>query len=132
MQILHYLMEKPRLIVIEDDEFLAHAYQQFLRKTPYEVSIIRDGAEAIKAIWELKPHLIILDLILPHVTGIEILRTLRGNPATASIPIIIASNIDSVETKAECNKLGIQGYFIKSNISLQELSDLCQKYLRST
>ena len=124
-------MNKPHLVIIEDDGFLAHAYQQFLREAPYEVTIVRDGAEAVRTIWEQKPQLIILDLILPHVMGIEILRTLRASPATASTPVIVATNLDDEETMAECTRLGVQDYFIKSNVSLQELSALCKKYLDS-
>lgn len=123
-------MSNKKILVVEDDEFLFDAYRLKLEKENFEVAIAHDGEEALKQADLFKPDLIILDIVMPKMDGIETLKRLKKNPRTSSIPIIIASNVDQAEKVNECKQLGAVDYFVKSNITINSLAEKC-RYLIS-
>src|SRR3989338_5059439 len=114
-------MINKKILVVEDDEFLFDAYRLKLEKENFEVAIAHDGQEALKLVNSFKPDLIILDIVMPKMDGIETLKRLKKNSLTASIPVIIASNLDDTQKIYECRRLGAVDYFIKSNITINSL-----------
>lgn len=120
-----------KILVVEDDEFLLDAYKAKLEKGGnYQIDVARDGEEALTKVSSFKPDLIILDLILPKKNGLEVLKELQANEATKNIAVIIASNIDQKDTVKEGLQLGAKEYFVKSNISINELREVAAKYLK--
>jgi len=91
---------KPRILVVEDEPDVVELLEFNLRGAGFEVVSAGDGAEALKKAREQTPALVILDLMLPEVDGLEVCKILRRHPATAAIPIIMltakASEIDRV------------------------------------
>jgi CheY-like chemotaxis protein len=83
----------PTILVIEDDRFLKIATKLILSKAGYSVLGAGDGEEALSIVDESHPDLILLDLMLPKVSGLDVLRTLKGNPDTASIPVIVLTSL---------------------------------------
>ena len=82
-------MAAPRVLVVEDEDSLATLLQYNLDKEGYQVSIAGDGEEALVQIDEAMPDLILLDWMLPKVSGIEVCRRLRARAETRNLPIII-------------------------------------------
>ena len=82
-------MSTPRVLVIEDDDALATLVQYNLEKEGYDVAVAGDGEEGLVQIDERLPDLVILDWMLPKVSGIEVCRRLRSRPETRNIPIIM-------------------------------------------
>lgn len=96
---------KVRILVIDDNRSLVRLYERLLQKAGYEVLTAFDGLEGLWKALNKKPDLIILDIIMPKMDGYEVCRRLKGNPATADIPVLILTRKgslagpDSVKTK---------------------------------
>lgn len=118
-----------KVLVVEDDNFLANAYRVKLTKSGFEVKMTRDGSEAIDALSSFTPDIIILDLVMPRKDGFSVLEDLKANQNWKNIPIIVASNLSQKEDIDKGLKLGAQDYFIKSDLSLDELVAKINKLL---
>jgi two-component system, OmpR family, alkaline phosphatase synthesis response regulator PhoP len=78
-----------RVLVVEDDRDIAELVERYLQKAGFAIELLSSGRDALKAIADRTPDLLILDLMLPHVDGLEICRAVRSEPRTAAIPIIM-------------------------------------------
>ncbi|HXE81563.1 MAG TPA: response regulator [Vicinamibacterales bacterium] len=81
-----------RVLIIEDNEILAHAYAASLRTAGFQVAVARDGQAGLDAVGRFTPDIVVLDLMLPRVPGIDVLRRIRSDEAHAAIPVIVFSN----------------------------------------
>ncbi len=111
------------ILLVEDDRFLRRGCEVSLRRRGYTVLTAADGEEALRAIRAEAPALILLDLLLPKVTGLEVLRTLRSEEKTRAVPVLVLSNSSNERDVEEVRALGIAGYLVKANLSLQDLGD---------
>jgi two-component system phosphate regulon response regulator PhoB len=118
-----------RVLVAEDDRYLRKAAEARLRQHGFTVLTAADGEEALRVAMAEKPDLILLDLIMPKVQGFEVLRALKEAPVTAHIPVIILSNLSQDSDRAQCMQGGAAAYFIKANLSLQDLVQKVQATL---
>jgi len=118
-----------RILLVEDDRFLRRACEVSLRQRGFSVTLAADGEEALRQVRAERPDLILLDLLMPRMTGIEVLRTLRAEPATREIPVLILSNSSREQDFEEIKTLEVSGYFVKANLSLQELGDQVTRLL---
>jgi DNA-binding response OmpR family regulator len=110
-----------RVLVAEDDRYLRRAAEARLRQQGFNVLIAADGEEALKVAQAELPDIILLDLIMPKLQGFEVLRTLKGDAATARIPVIVMSNLSQDSDRAQCLESGAAAYLVKANLSLQDL-----------
>jgi len=111
-----------RILLIEDDRFLRRAAEASLKRKGFVVRTAVDGEEALKLAATERFDLILLDLILPKVQGFEVLRGLKSQSQTASIPVIVLSNLGQEHDVQQAIALGAMAYFVKANVSLEELS----------
>ncbi|HEY7952807.1 MAG TPA: response regulator transcription factor [Solirubrobacteraceae bacterium] len=100
----------PRVLVVEDDEDIAQALQRSLRMEGYEVRCAADGEQALEHGHIFAPDLVILDLGLPRVDGLEVARTLRQG---GDVPILILTARDAVESRVEGLDSGADDYLVK-------------------
>lgn len=112
----------PRILLAEDDRFLRRAAEATLRQHGYTIATAADGEEALRLARAEPPDLILLDLIMPKMQGFEVLRLLKQDPATRAIPVIVLSNLSQDSDMTQAEELGAVGYFVKANMSLEELS----------
>jgi len=112
-----------RVLVVEDDRFLRRACEATLRRRGLTVLGAGDGEEGLRLARAEAPDLILLDVLMPKLTGLEVLQALRGAEATRSIPVLILSNSSSPRDLEAIAALGVAGYWVKANLSLQELGD---------
>ena len=112
-----------RVLVGEDDRFLRRACEASLRRRGLTVLGAGDGEEGLRLARAEAPDLILLDVLMPKLTGLEVLQALRGAEATRSIPVLILSNSSSPRDLEAIAALGVAGYWVKANLSLQELGD---------
>ena len=110
-----------KILVIEDDLFLRDLVYQRLQGAGFEAHQAADGEEGLKKIIELKPDLVLLDIILPNLDGFEILKRKGENPEIAQIPVIILSNLGQKEEIEQGLKLGARDYLIKAHFTLDEI-----------
>lgn len=124
-----------KILIIEDDRFLRDLIQQKLTKEGFTTLIAVDGEEGAKITKEQKPHLILLDLILPGMDGFEILRKLKGDSETSAIPVIVLSNLGQKEDMDRAMKAGADDFMVKAHFTPTEIiskirSILEEKYFR--
>jgi len=112
-----------RVLLVEDDRFLRRACEASLRQRGLAITTAVDGVQALDKARDQPPDLILLDLLMPRMTGIEVLRALRADESTRRIPVLILSNSSREEDTKEIKELGVSGYLVKANLSLQELGD---------
>src|SRR6516164_2959985 len=100
----------PRVLVVEDDDAIAQVLQRSLRMEGYEVKIAGDGISALDLAHAFLPDLVILDLGLPRMDGIEVAKTLRQ---TDDVPILVLTARDAVESRVEGLDAGADDYLVK-------------------
>jgi len=110
-----------KILIIEDDKFLRELIARKLTGEGFDISEAVDGEDGIKKIKEEKPDLILLDLILPGIDGFEVLKKTKEDAATASIPVIILSNLGQREEVEKGLKLGAIDYLIKAHFTPGEI-----------
>jgi signal transduction histidine kinase/CheY-like chemotaxis protein len=113
-----------RVLVVEDDRRSADLVRVYLEGVGYAVSVARDGVEGLELARQLNPRAVILDILLPGLSGWELLARLKGDPATAAIPVVIASMLDE---RGAGFALGAAGYLVKpiGRDELLEALDRC-------
>lgn len=118
-----------KILVVDDDRDTADLLQLQLRQIGFPLSsVAADGVQAIQMILEEKPDLILLDIILPYVNGLEVARRLKANPRTRSIPILAVTARVMPGSREACLDSGCDGYLAKP-YSLQELEAAVRKLL---
>jgi DNA-binding response OmpR family regulator len=110
-----------RVLLADDDRYLRRAAEARLRQQGFTVLTAADGEEALQVALAERPDIILLDLIMPKVQGFEVLRALKQAESTAAIPVIVLSNLGQESDRAQCLENGAAAYFVKANLSLQEL-----------
>jgi CheY-like chemotaxis protein len=110
-----------KVLIIEDNETLNEAYKLILEKDGHEVTTAFNGEEGLEKLKDLSPDLILLDMLMPKMDGLEFLR--HFNPSNfPKTTIIILSNLNEDEQVEEARKLGAHRYILKANTSPRELA----------
>jgi DNA-binding response OmpR family regulator len=106
-------MEKLKVLVSEDDKATQKLYDRFLPEGIFDLRLAKTGGEALEIYRTWQPEVIILDLMLPEISGYSVLREIREELQNKTIPIIISSSLSKRDDILSCAKFGIQGYFTK-------------------
>lgn len=117
------------VLLAEDDRFLRRAAETKLRQCGLDVRVAVDGDEALALAREQAPDLMLLDLLMPKRDGLSVLKALKADAATEGIRVVIISNSSKDLEMQNASDLGAVDYWIKSNLSLQELCDRVQRLL---
>jgi DNA-binding response OmpR family regulator len=110
-----------KIMIIEDDRFLSSLMKARLEKEGFTVAQAFDGEEAMQILKTDLPALIILDLIMPKVTGFEVLQMISITPQLDKVPVVIVSNLAQDSDIEKARQLGAREYFIKVKISIDDL-----------
>lgn len=113
--------ELKRIMIIEDDNFLSSLMKVRLEKDGLTVIQAFDGEEATELLKTERPNLFILDLIMPKVTGFEVLKTISMTPELSNTPVIILSNLAQDSDIQKARELGAKEYFVKVKISIDDI-----------
>lgn len=108
-----------KILIVDDSRFLRIANERALVKAGYEVITSADGEEGLMLAQEHKPDLVVLDMLLPKLSGPEALRTLRKDPETASIPVMVLTSL-SQSDQEKLIKEGATSYFAKSEFMVDK------------
>jgi putative nucleotidyltransferase with HDIG domain len=107
------MMEKLRALIVEDDRITQEFYNSFLAEEVFERHLAENGKEALVAYHKWHPEVIILDLMLPEVSGFIVLKEIRDHLGDKETPILISSTLSKKEDILSCAKLGVQAYLAK-------------------
>lgn len=119
---------KKKILCVEDEHFIGELYMRALSRAGYEVTVEIDGAKALALAQSDQYDIILLDLMVPNMTGIEVLETLRDPTKTPNLhsKIIITTNLEQSEEKRAAIEKQADGYLIKANVTPNELVSFLQ------
>jgi len=109
------------ILIIEDEPILQKMLSLALAQEGYEVKNALDGEIGLKLAKEIKPDLILLDLILPKVDGFEALKELKESSLTKDTPIIVLTNLESTQEIERALAMGASTYLVKANYDLKDI-----------
>ena len=118
------------ILLTEDDPFLIDIYSKKLKEAGFEVKIARDGKECLIAIKEKKPDLLVLDIVLPQISGWEILNEIKKDPNLKDLKIIVLSNLGQKKEVEEGLRLGATKYLIKAHYTPSEVVKEIERVLK--
>ncbi|MBX6334154.1 response regulator [Candidatus Saccharibacteria bacterium] len=121
--------KKPTILIVEDEQALNEAYQTILRKAGYTVQVAFDGQEALEVAQMEEPAIILLDLRMPRMDGIEFLRNYNLRQEHPNVKVIVFSNYDMQKEIDEAYDLGADRYFMKALASPKELLQVVENTL---
>lgn len=107
--------------MVEDEPLLANLLRQRLEKEGFLVTWNRDGEQAMNTLRASKPDLVLLDVILPKISGFKLLETMKVDPTIERPPIIIISNLGQDSDIQKGQALGAVQYFVKAKLSIEDL-----------
>lgn len=112
-----------KILIIDDDKIFSKILKDGLTQgvNKHEVSVAHDGEEGLEKVKQDRPDLIVLDMMMPKIGGIEFLKKIKLFNITPQIPVIISSQLMDVEKISESVELGIKGYIVKSDFSLENI-----------
>lgn len=122
---------KSRVLLVEDSKFLRIATERALSKAGFGVITAADGEQAVQLAKEHLPDIILLDMMLPKLSGPDVLRALKANPATMDIPVIVLSSLSQMNEEKLLSE-GAAAYFEKSTLELDKSSDRLAATIQST
>ncbi|MEK7173115.1 MAG: response regulator [Patescibacteria group bacterium] len=119
-----------KILLIEDEAALQKTMGDALGASGYTVLQALDGEIGLRLALSEKPDLILLDLIMPHKTGFEVLTELKQNPATENLPVIVLTNLESMDNIEKALAAGAVTYLVKANYSLQDILTKIEQALK--
>lgn len=122
--------DKKTILLVEDEPLLANLLKQRLEKEGFTILLAKDGEEALKILKSSQPDLILLDIILPKISGFELMEALKDDPELSQAPIVIISNLGQESDVEKSRTLGAIGYFIKAKISIEDLVEKIKGFLK--
>lgn len=123
-------MKKYKILLIEDEPGQALAISSALSNAGYEIAVAGDGKEGLAKAKTENPDLILLDIVLPKMDGVAVLKELKKNPETKEIPVIILTNLATGETMRETMEAGSSDYLVKTDYTLEELAGKIKQALK--
>jgi CheY-like chemotaxis protein len=111
-----------KILLVEDSKFLRLATERALTRAGYEVSIAVDGSEALLVAREKLPNLILLDMLLPKMSGPDVLKALKNDPVTQAIPVVVMTGL-SQKNAARLGEDGASAFLEKGDLGLDKGSE---------
>jgi DNA-binding response OmpR family regulator len=121
--------EKKRILLVEDDTSLAAVYESRLQLEGFDVKLVNNGELALSAALEYKPDLILLDAMMPKISGFDVLDILRNTPETTNIRVIMLTALSQPKDKERAEQLGVDEYLVKSQVVINDVVERVRHHL---
>jgi len=118
-----------RLLLVEDDDALANVYITRLQAEGFDVRHVANGEEALAAALSYHPDLVILDVMMPKVSGFDVLDILRNTPETADLKIVMLTALSQESDKQRAESLGVNDYLVKSQVVIADVIERIKHHL---
>ena len=112
---------KKKLLLVEDDVALSSVYKSRMELEGFDVREVNNGEDALSAAIDYKPDLILLDAMMPKISGFDVLDILRNTPETADIRIIMLTALSQPKDKERAEALGVDDYLVKSQVVIGDV-----------
>lgn len=120
---------KKRILLVEDDEGLASVYIARLEAEDFDIRHVPNGEEALSNAIEYKPDMILLDVMMPKISGFDVLDILRNTPETTNIKIIMLTALSQQKDKERAQTLGVDDYLVKSQVVIADVVERIKYHL---
>lgn len=120
---------KKKILLVEDDTALAAVYKSRLELEDFDIREVNNGEEALSAAIEYKPDLILLDAMMPKISGFDVLDILRNTNETSNIRIIMLTALSQPKDKERAEALGVDDYLVKSQVVIGDVVDRVKHHL---
>lgn len=120
---------KKKILLVEDDEALSGVYKSRLLMEGFETREVRNGELALSVALEFKPDLILLDAMMPKISGFDVLDILRNTPETSGIKIIMLTALSQPKDKERAESLGVDDYLVKSQVVIGDVVERVKYHL---
>lgn len=120
---------KKKILLVEDDEGLAQVYITRLDAEGFEVRRVPNGEDALAAAMEFKPDLILLDVMMPKVSGFDVLDILRNTPETTNIKIVMLTALSQEADRQKATEMGVDDYLVKSQVVIADVVERIKMHL---
>lgn len=120
---------KKKILLVEDDEALANVYKSRLDIEGFETSWVANGEDALSTAIAFKPDLILLDAMMPKISGFDVLDILRNTPETNNIHVIMLTALSQPKDKERAEALGVDDYLVKSQVVIGDVVERVKFHL---
>jgi two-component system phosphate regulon response regulator PhoB len=121
--------QNKKILLVEDDKALAAVYRQRLEMEGFDVREVNDGEDALSAAVEYHPDLVLLDAMMPKISGFDVLDILRNTPETMNITVIMLTALSQDKDKQRAEALGVDEYLVKSQVVISDVVDRVRHHL---
>ena len=118
-----------KILLVEDDQTLSETYTERFTAEGFDLKSAKNGEEAMSLALSFKPDLILLDIMMPLVSGFDVIDILRNTPETANIKIVVLSALGQQEDIDKAKSLGADDYLVKSQVVLADIVDRVRQHL---
>ncbi len=123
------LERQRKILLVEDDDNLANVYLTRLKAEGFDVKRVPNGEDALASAIEYRPDLILLDVMMPKVSGFDVLDILRNTPETANMKVIMLTALSQESDKQRANSLGVDDYLVKSQVVIADVVERIKHHL---
>jgi len=121
--------KQKKILLVEDDEGLAQVYVTRLEIEGFEVRRVPNGEDALSTALQFKPNLILLDVMMPKVSGFDVLDILRNTPETTNVKIIMLTALSQEADRQKAESLGVDDYLVKSQVVIADVIERVKSHL---
>lgn len=121
---------KKLVLIIEDEEKMVRILESRIARGGFNIEVARNGQEALDFCLKQKPDFVLLDLLLPGLSGMDFLRRIREIYDQDKLPILVLTNLVDDRLMRESRELGAVNYFVKSNTKLVDIVEIIKKYFK--
>lgn len=118
-----------KILLVEDDTALASVYRSRLELEGFEVDEVNNGEEALSRAVAFRPDLILLDAMMPKISGFDVLDILRNTPETSNMRVIMLTALSQPKDKERAEALGVDDYLVKSQVVIGDVVDRIKHHL---
>ncbi|HSX35795.1 MAG TPA: response regulator [Patescibacteria group bacterium] len=116
-----------KVFIVEDDPLMSRMYQKIFTFEKYEVEMAGDGEEALAKVVAANPTIILLDVMMPKMNGLQVLEKLKADPATKHIPVVMLTNLAGQQDAETALSKGAVKYIVKSEHEPREIADMIKE-----
>lgn len=120
-----------RVLIVEDDPLISRMYQNVFQFEGFEVDMARNGEEGLDKVTQHPPRMILLDVMMPKMTGLEMLQILKENPRTKGIPVVVLTNLSGINDAEKALGLGAVKFIVKSKNKPKQIVEQIKEILKA-
>lgn len=121
--------DNKKILLVEDDQALAAVYRSRLELEGFDVREVHNGEDALAAALDFRPDLILLDAMMPKISGFDVLDILRNTPETTNVRVVMLTALSQPKDKQRAQELGADDYLVKSQVVINDVVERVRHHL---